>query len=166
MNPNQPESGVMPGRKGTTLEAEGKKAPAQAEATVTADQARREAVKSRPENAREVAEQAPGSRDADSISSPSSDRPSHSEEKGNMDMLMDVEVVVTAELGRASMTIGEVTQLSAGSIVTLNKAAGETVDLRVNEKRFASGEVIIVDGYFAVKITKLLSKEDRVKSLS
>lgn len=81
-------------------------------------------------------------------------------------MLMDVELSINAELGRARMTIGEIMKLSTGSIVRLNKAAGDPVDLRINDKLFASGEVIVVDDHFAIKITKLLSKEERVKSFS
>jgi flagellar motor switch protein FliN/FliY len=81
-------------------------------------------------------------------------------------MLLDVNLGITAELGRTRLTIREITQLSAGSILTLNKAAGETVDLCINDKQFASGEVLIVDGYFAIKITKLLSKEERMKKFT
>lgn len=84
----------------------------------------------------------------------------------DLEMLRDVELRVTAELGRAKLTLGEVTSLSGGSIVTLDKAAGEAVDLRINDQLFASGEVIVMDGYFAVKITKLLSKEERMKRFS
>jgi len=86
--------------------------------------------------------------------------------RADLEMLRDVELRVTAELGRAKMTLGEITSLTGGSIVTLNKAAGEPVDLRINDQMFASGEVIVMDGYFAVKITKLLSKEERVKNFS
>ncbi len=87
-------------------------------------------------------------------------------EHADLDMLRHVELRVTAELGRAKLTLGEVTGLSGGSIVTLDKAAGEPVDLRINDQLFASGEVIVMDGYFAVKITKLLSREERMKRFS
>ena len=86
--------------------------------------------------------------------------------KTDINMLRDVELNITAELGRTKMTIGEITNLTGGSIVTLTKGAGEPADLRINDQLFASGEVIVMDGYFAVKITKLLSKEERVKSFS
>jgi flagellar motor switch protein FliN/FliY len=86
--------------------------------------------------------------------------------KTDIEMLRDVELGVTAELGRTKMTIGEITSLTTGSIVTLTKGAGEPADLRINDQLFASGEVIVMDGYFAVKITKLLSKEERVKNFS
>jgi len=81
-------------------------------------------------------------------------------------MLRDVELHVTAELGRTKMTIGEITSLTGGSIVTLTKGAGEPADLRINDQLFACGEVIVMDGNFAVKITKLLSEEERVKNFS
>jgi flagellar motor switch protein FliN/FliY len=84
----------------------------------------------------------------------------------DIEMLQDVELKVTAELGRTKMTIGEITNLTTGSIVTLTKGAGEPADLRINDQLFASGEVIVMDGFFAVKITKLLSKEERVKNFS
>jgi flagellar motor switch protein FliN/FliY len=84
----------------------------------------------------------------------------------DIEMLRDVELKVTAELGRTKMTIGEITSLTTGSIVTLTKGAGEPADLRINDQLFASGEVIVMDGFFAVKIAKLLSKEERVKNFS
>ena len=86
--------------------------------------------------------------------------------RADIDMLRDVELNVTAELGRTKMTIGEITNLTGGSVVTLAKGAGEPADLRINDQLFASGEVIVMDGYFAVKITRLLSKEERAKSFS
>lgn len=89
-----------------------------------------------------------------------------SDGKADLDMLRDVELSVTAELGRTRLTLGEITNLAAGSIVTLAKAAGEPADLRINDQHFASGEVIVIDGYFAVKITKLLSKEERMKNFT
>ncbi len=86
--------------------------------------------------------------------------------KTDIDMLRDVELRVTAELGRTKLTIGEITNLAVGSIVSLSKSAGDPADLRINDQLFASGEVIVMDGYFAVKITKLLSKEERMKHFS
>jgi flagellar motor switch protein FliN/FliY len=93
---------------------------------------------------------------------PAPSAPARSTDRRSINLLMDVDLTVTAELGRTRMTIGQIVSLSAGSIIPLSKVAGETVDLRINGKLFASGEVIVVDGNFAVKITKLLSKEERV----
>ena len=84
----------------------------------------------------------------------------------DISMLGDVELTVTAELGRTKLTIGEITGLTSGSIVTLGKAAGEPADLRINDQLFATAEVIVMDGFFAVKITKLLSKEERLRSFT
>ena len=110
---------------------------------------------------------------ADNEFSPQSSRTAQSSQtaktgltKTDLEMLHDVELRVTAELGRTKMTIGEITNLTTGSIVTLTKGAGEPADLRINDQLFASGEVIVMDGYFAVKITKLLSQEERVKNFS
>lgn len=90
--------------------------------------------------------------------------PIQGEGKRDIQMLMDVELTVTAELGRTRMTIGEIMKLSGGSIVRFSKAAGEMVDLRINDRLFASGEVVVVDEHFAVKITKLLSKQERARN--
>jgi flagellar motor switch protein FliN len=83
----------------------------------------------------------------------------------NIDILMDVKLPVAIELGHTEMTIRDILNLSAGSVVELNKLAGEPVDLLVNNKTIARGEVVVVDENFGLRVTSLISPEDRIKSL-
>lgn len=82
-----------------------------------------------------------------------------------IDMLLEVELDVTIELGRKKMTIQEVLQLGKGSVIELSKLAGEPVDIYVNQKQLAQGEVVVVDENFAIRITNLIDKSERLKSL-
>lgn len=86
--------------------------------------------------------------------------------KNNIDMLLDVKMPVSIELGRTEMPISELLSLGPGSVVELNKLAGEPVDLLVNNRIIARGEVVVVDENFGVRITLLLSPEERLKSLA
>jgi flagellar motor switch protein FliN len=82
-----------------------------------------------------------------------------------IDMLLDVTLPISIELGRTSMSIEDVLNLGPGSIVELNKLAGEPVDLLINEKLIARGEVVVVDENFGIRITAMVSQQDRIKSL-
>jgi len=84
---------------------------------------------------------------------------------GGLDLLMDVNVTLRVELGRTRKTIEEILRLSPGMLVELDRASGEDVDIFVNDKLLASGEVTVVDGYFAIKITKILSKAERLRNM-
>lgn len=86
-------------------------------------------------------------------------------EHRNLDMLLDVPLKVTVELGRTNRPIREILDLSPGSIVELDKLAGEPVDILVNEKLIAKGEVVVIDENFGVRVTDIVSKTDRIKSL-
>lgn len=86
-------------------------------------------------------------------------------EKDNVDRLMDVSLTLSVELGRKKMQIREILDLGPGKIIELDKLAGEPVDLLVNGKMLAKGEVVVVDENFGVRITDLISPKDRVRSL-
>ncbi len=86
-------------------------------------------------------------------------------EKDNVNRLMDVSLTLSVELGRKKMLIREILELGPGKIIELDKLAGEPVDLLVNGKMLAKGEVIVVDENFGVRITDLISPKDRVRSL-
>ncbi len=77
----------------------------------------------------------------------------------NMQILMDVPVRVTVELGSCMMPMREVLQLSSGSVVQLDKVADAAVDLYVNSRRIAQGEVVVVDDHFGIKITEIVGQE-------
>ncbi len=83
----------------------------------------------------------------------------------NINMLLDVEMDVAIELGRTDLSIKRILELAPGSIVELDRMAGEPVDLVVNEKVVARGEVVVVDENFGIRIVSLVSPEDRIKSL-
>ncbi len=83
----------------------------------------------------------------------------------NIDLLMDVKLPISIELGRTSMTISDILALGSGSVVELDKLAGEPVDLLVNNKIVAHGEVVVVDENFGIRITGLVTPEERLNSL-
>ncbi|MBX3747528.1 MAG: flagellar motor switch protein FliN [Verrucomicrobiae bacterium] len=75
----------------------------------------------------------------------------------NLDVLLDVPVKLTVELGACRMPMREVLRLAAGSVVQLDKVADSPVDLFVNQRRIARGEVVVVDDRFGIKITEIVS---------
>jgi flagellar motor switch protein FliN/FliY len=83
----------------------------------------------------------------------------------NMELLKDVPLQVTVELGRARMPIGQILELTNGSTVELNKQAGEAVELYVQGKLIARGEVVILDENFAIRITSIISPGERLGSM-
>ncbi|MFB1049564.1 flagellar motor switch phosphatase FliY [Paraliobacillus sp. JSM ZJ581] len=91
------------------------------------------------------------------------DLPKH--EKRNLDMLLDIPLQVTVELGRTSHTVKDILELSSGSIIELDKLAGEPVDIHVNNKLIAQGEVVVIDENFGVRVTDIVSQSDRLKKL-
>ena len=85
--------------------------------------------------------------------------------KINVDMLLDIELEVCIELGRTDLTIKRVLDLAPGSLVELDRQAGEPVELLVNNKVVAKGEVVVIDESFGVRIISLVSPEERIRSL-
>lgn len=83
----------------------------------------------------------------------------------NLALLYDVPLNVTVELGRARRAIRDILDLAPGSILELDKLAGEPVDILVNNKRIATGEVVVIDENFGVRVTDIVSQLDRVHNL-
>ncbi|MCI8308140.1 MAG: flagellar motor switch phosphatase FliY, partial [Lachnospiraceae bacterium] len=77
----------------------------------------------------------------------------------NIDLIMDVPLEVTVELGRASRSIKEILDFSPGTIIELNKLAGEPVDVLVNGKLIAKGEVVVIEESFGIRVTEILNKQ-------
>jgi flagellar motor switch protein FliN/FliY len=77
--------------------------------------------------------------------------------RASYDLLMDVEMDVTAELGRARMTVRALLDLEPGSIVELDRMAGSPVDLLVNGRLIARGEVVVIDEEFALRVTEIVA---------
>lgn len=92
--------------------------------------------------------------------------PQHSTSQlGNLDMLMDIPLSITVELGRTQRSVKEVLELSAGSVIELDKLAGEPVDILVNKRIVAKGEVVVIDENFGVRVTDILSQSERLSNL-
>lgn len=92
--------------------------------------------------------------------------PAHlSSERRALDLIMDVTMRVTVELGRASLTVEDVLGLGPGSVVELNKLAGEPVDVMVNDQLIARGEVVVVDENFGVRVTEIVSPRRRAQAM-
>jgi flagellar motor switch protein FliN/FliY len=91
--------------------------------------------------------------------SPSREAPS------NIDLILDVNLRITVELGRTSKSIREVLDLGPGAVIELDKLAGEPVDILVNDKPIAKGEVVVVDENFGVRVTDIISPAGRVATL-
>jgi len=83
----------------------------------------------------------------------------------NIDMLMDVPLQITVELGRKKMKIKEILELGAGSVIELDKLAGESVDVLVNNKLIAKGEVVVIDENFGIRITTIVSASERLENM-
>jgi flagellar motor switch protein FliN/FliY len=84
---------------------------------------------------------------------------------GNLDMIMDIPVVLSVELGRTKMLINDILQLGQGSIIELEKMAGEPMEILINEKLMARGEVVVVNEKFGIRLTDIISPLDRIKQL-
>ncbi|WP_042471933.1 flagellar motor switch phosphatase FliY [Bacillus ndiopicus] len=87
------------------------------------------------------------------------------QEARNLNMLLDIPLQVTVELGRTKRSVKEILELSSGSIIELDKLAGEPVDILVNSRLIAKGEVVVIDENFGVRITDILSQADRLNNL-
>ena len=86
-------------------------------------------------------------------------------ESNNLNMLLDIPLQVTVELGRTKRSVKEILEMSSGSIIELDKLAGEPVDILVNNRHIAKGEVVVIDENFGVRITDILSKTERLNNL-
>ena len=84
----------------------------------------------------------------------------------SLDFLMEVPLKVTVELGRKKMRISELLNLSKGAVVELEKAAGEPLDVLVNDQLVARGEAVVINDKFGVRLTDVVDRHDRVQGLS
>lgn len=83
----------------------------------------------------------------------------------NIDRLLDVEMNVTVRFGKAEVPLREIVRYGVGSMIEMNRSVDEPVDLLVNNYPFAKGEVVVVDGYYGVKVTEIGSPEARSQTL-
>jgi flagellar motor switch protein FliN/FliY len=90
--------------------------------------------------------------------------PAH--DTGNLDLLLDIQLPVVVRMGQTEMQMGELLKLTPGSILELNRSADAPVELLVNGKLIAKGEVVVVDGNFAFRITEIDTRAARIRSLA
>jgi len=85
--------------------------------------------------------------------------------QSNIDFILDIPLQITVELGRTNLPIYDLLQLGQGSIIELNKLAGEPLEILVNQKLIAKGEVVVVNEKFGIRLTDIISPAERVEKL-
>lgn len=83
----------------------------------------------------------------------------------NLDMVLDIPVTISMEIGRTRISIRNLLQLSQGSVVELDRLAGEPMDVLVNDTLIAHGEVVVVNDKFGIRLTDVISPSERIKKL-
>lgn len=83
----------------------------------------------------------------------------------NLQLILDIPLKVTVELGRTKMPVSELLNLTQGSVIELNKLAGESMEVFVNDKLIAKGEAVVVNEKFGVRLTDIISPAERVEQL-
>lgn len=99
---------------------------------------------------------------------PDDDAGEDSQEHGELDLdfILDIPLELSVELGKTKMLVNDLLQLGQGSIIELNKLAGEPLEVFINHKLVAKGEVVVVNEKFGVRLTDVITPIDRVKSLA
>ena len=85
--------------------------------------------------------------------------------EANLDVILDIPVTLSMEIGRTEITINDLLQLGQGSVVELERLAGEPMDVMVNGTLIAHGEVVVVDEKFGIRLTDVVSPTERIKKL-
>jgi len=86
-------------------------------------------------------------------------------ERADLDFILDIPLELSVELGKTKMLINDLLQLGQGSVIELNKLAGEPLEIYINRKLVARGEVVVVNEKFGVRLTDIISPLERVRSL-
>ncbi len=89
----------------------------------------------------------------------------HLEDANGLELLMDIPLEISVELGRVKMLVKDVVELGTGSIIEIDKAAGEPVDVMVNGRLVARGEVVVIEDNFGVRLTEILNPQERLQRL-
>jgi len=93
------------------------------------------------------------------------DAPISNEEKRKLDTILDIPVTISMEVGRSHISIRNLLQLNQGSVVELDRVAGESLDVLVNGTLIAHGEVVVVNDKFGIRLTDVISQIERIKKL-
>ena len=91
--------------------------------------------------------------------------PAESGKENKLEMLLDLSLSVSIELGRTNMVIRDILELKRGSVVEFEKLASEPVDILINGKKMAQGEVVVIEKHFGIRITSLVEASERIKNL-
>lgn len=94
-----------------------------------------------------------------------SNKGKHVEGSENLDMILDIPVSISMEIGRTKISIRNLLQLNQGSVVELDRLAGEPMDVLVNGTLIAHGEVVVVNEKFGIRLTDVISAQERIKKL-
>ena len=86
-------------------------------------------------------------------------------ERADLDFILDIPLELSVELGKTKMLVNDLLQMGQGSVITLNKLAGEPLEIFINRKLVARGEVVVVNEKFGVRLTDIISPLERVRSL-
>jgi flagellar motor switch protein FliN/FliY len=93
------------------------------------------------------------------------DQAKETKRERNLDLILDIPLRVTVELGRTKMVVSELLNLGQGSVIELSKLAGEPMEVLVNDKLVARGEAVVVNEKFGVRLTDIISPAERVEQL-
>jgi flagellar motor switch protein FliN/FliY len=104
--------------------------------------------------------------DADEVLDEADKSAAPSDETKSLDLILDIPLTVSVELGRSKMLINDLLQLGQGSVIELTKLVGEPLEVLVNQKLVARGEVVVVNEKFGVRLTDIVSPMERVQSLA
>jgi flagellar motor switch protein FliN/FliY len=94
------------------------------------------------------------------------DEKTEEQQARELDFILDIPLELSVELGKTKMLVNDLLQLGQGSIIELNKLAGEPLEVYINRKLIARGEVVVVNEKFGVRLTDVITPIDRVKSLA
>lgn len=96
---------------------------------------------------------------------PAAANPTQSQNDRNLNLILDIPLKVSVELGRTKMPVSELLNLTQGSVIELSKLAGEPMEVYVNDKLIARGEAVVVNEKFGVRLTDIISPAERVEQL-
>lgn len=111
-----------------------------------------------------TAEAAAGEKAAEAAATPAATEADATKDR-NLALILDIPLRVTVELGRTKMPVNELLNLGQGSVIELNKLAGEPMEVFVNDKLIARGEAVVVNEKFGVRLTDIISTKERVEQL-
>ena len=118
------------------------------------------------EDVKDIDETKEGDKEGDKEGEDMGEEAASSGETKSMDLILDIPLTVAVELGRSKMLINDLLQLGQGSVIELTKLVGEPLEVLVNQKLVARGEVVVVNEKFGVRLTDIVSPMERVQSMA